>query len=328
MTGPGHRHTGSNWLKAPVTRGNKKTGRPNQQGWLCRQHPGTVQQARQQRSHQAQYRGEQRSRHAIADQQTQTIAAHPLPGQAHCRNQNQQGAGRGKWPGNSRPGGQRQRTRSDQPQASAQPTCGVRIGLAQRGRHQNRQRSQRSQAKQAGGIQMHVEKAQGPPVTRPIRDQQYRRQGEKQAAQRGTVPTPAWVRAAQRQAYPRGNPVKQDGRSQQIAERHRINQPIGQHPLHGQNSDYPQCLDIAGQASHAGVDVTGARQHRDKIHHRREDQRHDADGKRQMRYRQRRTQPATASIALAMTERRLRLAVGITQPTTLKSITIAPGSRC
>ena len=144
-------------------------------------------------------------------------------------------------------------------------------------------------AEQAGGVQVHVKEAQRLPVSRQQGYEQHGAEGEQQAAEGGAIPAPTGVRAAQGRAHSQGDPVEQDGSRQQIAEGGNINQHVGQHALHGQRGDHTERLRSVRQTHHSGIDVTGARQHRDKMHHGREDQRHDADGERQMRNRQRRT---------------------------------------
>ena len=136
---------------------------------------------------------------------------------------------------------------------------------------------------------MHVEQAQGLPVVLPERNEQYGQQGENQAAQGHTVPAPAGMRATQGHADTQGNPVDQNGCRHQITDSRDVNQRVRQPSLHGQHGDHAKTLRGIGQAGHTGIEVASARQHRDKMHHGREDQRHDADGERQMRNRQRRT---------------------------------------
>ena len=147
--------------------------------------------------------------------------------------------------------------------------------------------AQSGQADQAERIQVHVEQAQGLPVVLPERNEQYGQQGENQAAQGHTVPAPAGMRLPRVMPDTQGNPVDQNGCRHQIRSDSRdVNQRVRQ-----PSPCIPARRPRQNPARHwaggpYGIEVAGARQHRDKMHHGREDQRHDADGERQMRNRQ------------------------------------------
>lgn len=99
------------------------------------------------------------------------------------------------------------------------------------------------------------------------------------------------MRCAERGARPAHNPDQEHSGQHEVGKRGRKNRRIRQEAEKTANREAPGSQRKPGQMAHNSRRVASTGQHRDKMNHRRENQRHNAAGESQVSYRRRRTNP-------------------------------------